>query len=181
MMKYFLFLFLAIFMLASCSEHQKEVFSKPNIIFILADDLGYNELGCYGQEIIRTPNIDGLAAEGMRFTQHYSGSPVCAPSRSVLLTGLHTGHTYTRDNREIKPEGQLPIPDSALTIAEVLKQQGYTTAAMGKWGLGFPGSEGDPNNQGFDLFFGYNCQRHAHNHYPRYLWRNDEKIMLEGN
>jgi len=173
-----LFLFIA----GACSSPQKEVKQqKPNIIFILADDLGYNELGCYGQEIIRTPHIDKLAAEGMRFTQHYSGSPVCAPARSVLMTGLHTGHTYTRDNREIKPEGQEPIPDSALTIAEVLKQQGYVTGAMGKWGLGFPGSEGDPNNQGFDLFFGYNCQRHAHNHYPRYLWRNDEKIMLEGN
>jgi len=167
--------------MASCSSIKEEADQKPNIIFILADDLGYNELGCYGQEIIRTPNIDKLAAEGMRFTQHYSGSPVCAPSRSVLMTGLHTGHTFTRDNREIKPEGQAPIPDSALTIAEVLKKQGYTTAAMGKWGLGFPGSEGDPNNQGFDLFFGYNCQRHAHNHYPKYLWRNDEKIMLEGN
>jgi len=167
--------------LACCSAVQQESEEKPNIIFILADDLGYNELGCYGQEIIRTPNIDNLAVEGMRFTQHYSGSPVCAPSRSVLMTGLHTGHTYTRDNREIKPEGQEPIPDSALTIAEVLKKHGYTTAAMGKWGLGYPGSEGDPNNQGFDLFFGYNCQRHAHNHYPRYLWRNDEKVMLEGN
>ncbi|RLD80140.1 MAG: arylsulfatase [Bacteroidetes bacterium] len=174
--------FFFLFLLSACTQEQKQVEeTKPNIIFILADDLGYNELGCYGQEIIRTPHIDQLAAEGMRFTQHYSGSPVCAPSRSVLMTGLHTGHTFTRDNREIKPEGQAPIPDSALTIAEVLKTQGYVTAAMGKWGLGFPGSEGDPNNQGFDLFFGYNCQRHAHNHYPRYLWRNDEKIMLEGN
>lgn len=172
-----------LFGLASCSEGEKKATQadKPNIVFILADDLGYNELGCYGQEIIRTPNIDQLAAEGMRFTQHYSGSPVCAPSRSVLMTGLHTGHTYTRDNREIKPEGQEPIPDSALTIAEVLKSQGYATAAIGKWGLGFPGSEGDPNKQGFDLFFGYNCQRHAHNHYPRYLWRNDQKVILEGN
>jgi arylsulfatase len=97
------------------------------------------------------------------------------------MTGLHTGHTYTRDNREIKPEGQAPIPDSALTIAEVLKEHGYVTGAMGKWGLGYPGSEGDPNNQGFDLFYGYNCQRHAHNHYPRYLWRNDTKETLEGN
>lgn len=177
-----LFLLLSIFILASCaSEDIDSDEANPNIIFILADDLGYNELGCYGQEIIRTPNIDKMAKEGMRFTQHYSGSPVCAPSRSVLLTGLHTGHTYTRDNREIKPEGQEPIPDTALTIAEVLKDQGYATAAIGKWGLGYPGSEGDPNKQGFDLFFGYNCQRHAHNHYPRYLWRNDQKILLEGN
>jgi arylsulfatase len=173
--------FAVFFMLASCSEPEQQAPQKPNIIFILADDLGYNELGCYGQEIIRTPNIDQLALEGIRFTQHYSGSPVCAPSRSVVLTGLHTGHTYTRDNREIKPEGQAPIPDSAMTIAEVLKENGYVTGAMGKWGLGFPGSEGDPNNQGFDLFYGYNCQRHAHNHYPRYLWRNDTKEILEGN
>lgn len=176
-----LFVFLILIFGACAQEEKEQALNKPNIIFILADDLGYTELGCYGQKIIRTPNIDQLAVEGMRFTQHYSGSPVCAPSRSVLMTGLHTGHTFTRDNREIKPEGQAPIPDSALTIAEVLKEQGYVTAAMGKWGLGFPGSEGDPNNQGFDLFFGYNCQRHAHNHYPRYLWRNDEKIMLEGN
>jgi arylsulfatase len=184
MMKKNALLSLAIFFaLASCSLVEEETGEnpKPNIIFILADDLGYNELGCYGQEIIRTPHIDQLAKSGMRFTQHYSGSPVCAPSRSVLMTGLHTGHTYTRDNREIKPEGQQPIPDSALTIAEVLKEQGYTTAAIGKWGLGFPGSEGDPNNQGFDLFFGYNCQRHAHNHYPKYLWRNDQQVILEGN
>ena len=173
---------LILLLAGACSTSRvEEKQQPPNIIFILADDLGYNELGCYGQEIIRTPNIDALAAEGMRFTQHYSGSPVCAPSRSVLMTGLHTGHTFTRDNREIKPEGQEPIPDSALTIAEVLKNKGYVTGAIGKWGLGFPGSEGDPNKQGFELFFGYNCQRHAHNHYPRYLWRNDEKIMLEGN
>lgn len=170
------------FLVVSCVSKKEPIENRPpNIIFILADDLGYNELGCYGQEIIETPNIDQLAAEGMRFIQHYSGSPVCAPSRSVLMTGLHTGHTFTRDNREIDPEGQAPIPDSALTIAEVLKEQGYVTGAIGKWGLGFPGSEGDPNNQGFDLFYGYNCQRHAHNHYPRYLWRNDVKIMLEGN
>ncbi len=173
---------LLLLMLAACSgppDAKDE--QKPNIIFILADDLGYNELGCYGQEIIRTPNIDHLAAEGMRFTQHYSGSPVCAPSRCVLMTGMHTGHSFIRDNREIKPEGQLPISDSVLTIAEVLKEAGYVTGAIGKWGLGFPGSEGDPNDQGFDLFFGYNCQRHAHNHYPRYLWKNQEMIKLEGN
>ena len=170
-------------LLVACAGPSKkeEPPSKPNIIFILADDLGYNELGCYGQEIIRTPNIDKLASEGMRFTQHYSGSPVCAPSRCTLMTGMHTGHSFIRDNGEVKPEGQRPIPDSVVTIAEVLKGQGYVTGAIGKWGLGFPGSEGDPNKQGFDLFFGYNCQRQAHNHYPRYLWRNQEKVMLEGN
>jgi len=154
---------------------------KPNIVFILGDDLGYAELGCYGQQKIRTPHIDGIAREGIRFTQSYSGSPVCAPSRCVLLTGLHTGHSFIRDNREIQPEGQLPIPGSAVTVAKLLKEEGYATAAVGKWGLGFPGSEGEPNKQGFDLFFGYNCQRLAHNYYPKTLWRNDQQIMLEGN
>ena len=155
--------------------------AKPNIIYLLADDLGYNELGCYGQKWIKTPHIDALAAEGMRFTQHYSGAPVCAPSRCVLLTGMHSGHAYIRNNGEVKPEGQRPIPDATVTIAELLQRRGYATAAIGKWGLGPPGSEGDPNKQGFDLFYGFNCQRHAHNHYPRYLWRNDKRVTLEGN
>jgi arylsulfatase len=153
----------------------------PNIVLFLADDLGYGELGCYGQKKIQTPNIDRLAAEGMRFTQCYSGSPVCAPSRCVLLTGLHSGHAHIRTNREVRPEGQLPIPSQTVTVAELLRAEGYATAAMGKWGLGSPGSPGDPNNQGFDLFYGYNCQRHAHNFYPRYLWRNDERVDLPGN
>jgi arylsulfatase A len=154
---------------------------KPNIVFILGDDLGYAELGCCGQEKIRTPNIDRLAGEGIRFTQNYSGSPVCAPSRCVLLTGLHSGHAFIRDNREIKPEGQLPLPAGTVTLAKLLKEEGYATAAVGKWGLGFPGSEGVPNKQGFDLFFGYNCQRQAHNYYPKTLWRNEGMITLEGN
>lgn len=153
----------------------------PNVIFILADDLGYGELGCYGQKKIRTPCLDRLAAEGMRFIQHYAGSPVCAPSRCSLMTGKHGGHAWIRDNREVKPEGQEPIPDREITVAELFQQRGYVTGAIGKWGLGPPGSEGDPLNQGFDFFFGYNCQRHAHNHYPRYLWRNKERIFLEGN
>lgn len=154
---------------------------QPNIIFIMADDLGYGELGCYGQNLIQTPNIDKLAAEGMRFTQHYSGSTVCAPSRCVLMTGLHTGHCHIRGNRALPHEGNLPIPANSITVAKVLKKAGYTTAAMGKWGLGYPGSEGDPVNQGFDHFFGYNCQRQAHNYYPDHLWRNTQKVMLEGN
>src|SRR5690606_27451072 len=112
----------------------------------------------YGQKKYKTPNIDRLAAEGMLFSQHYSGSTVCAPSRSALMTGMHTGHTVVRGNYGIKPEGQFPIPDSTLTIAEVLKKAGYSTGAFGKWGLGYPGSEGVPNNQGFDTFYGYNCQ-----------------------
>jgi len=154
---------------------------KPNVILFLGDDLGYSQLGCYGEQKIHTPNIDRLAASGVRFTQAYSGSPVCAPSRCVLMTGYHTGHAHVRDNREIQPEGQAPIPADTVTLPELLKAEGYATALTGKWGLGFPGSEGDPNKQGFDLFFGYNCQRHAHNHYPTYLRRNGEKIVLEGN
>ncbi len=150
----------------------------PNIIFIVADDLGYRELGSYGQEKIRTPHIDRLAAEGMRFTRHYSGSPVCAPSRAVLMTGKHPGHAWVRDNKEIQPEGQAPIPATEVTLAERLRERGYTSGIFGKWGLGFPGSEGDPLEQGFDRFFGYNCQRHAHSYYPGYLWDDNERIAL---
>lgn len=155
--------------------------SPPNIIYILADDLGYGEVGCYGQTKISTPSLDQLAREGMRFTRHYSGAPVCAPSRCVLLTGRHLGHSVIRDNGEVKPEGQRPIPTDTVTIAEVLSEAGYRTAAIGKWGLGPPGSEGDPNRQGFDHFFGYNCQREAHRFYPKHLWRNQERVVLEGN
>ena len=155
--------------------------SKPNIIFILADDLGYGDLGCYGQEKIKTPNLDKLASQGITFTQHYAGSTVCAPSRASLMTGYHTGHTVVRGNRPMKPEGQYPMPDSTVTVAELLKDAGYVTGAMGKWGLGGPGSTGDPVNQGFDLFFGYNCQREAHFFYPEHLWRNTEKVILPEN
>lgn len=154
---------------------------KPNIIYILADDMGYGDPGCYGQKIIKTPNIDRLAAEGMLFTQHYAGCAVSAPSRSSLMTGLHTGHTFIRGNKEVQPEGQYPLPKNTFTIAKMLKQAGYVTGAFGKWGLGYPGSEGDPNNQGFDEFYGYNCQRLAHNYYPYYLWHNQTKVMLDGN
>jgi arylsulfatase A len=151
---------------------------KPNIILIVADDLGYSELGSYGQEKIRTPFLDKLASQGMRFTDAYSGSAVCAPSRCVLMTGKHPGHAFIRSNSEVKPEGQSPIPKNEVTIAEILKKNGYATGAFGKWGLGPPGSEGDPLNQGFDRFFGYNCQRHAHSYYPSYLWSNDKRITL---
>lgn len=154
---------------------------KPNIIYILADDLGYGDLSSYGQEKFKTPNIDKLAADGMLFTQHYSGSTVCAPSRSSLMTGQHTGHTPIRGNKEISPEGQHPIADDVITVAELLQKQGYKTGAFGKWGLGFPGSEGTPNKQGFDTFYGFNCQRLGHNYYPYYLWDNGEKVVLEGN
>ena len=154
---------------------------RPNIIFILADDLGYGDLGCYGQKHIKTPNIDRIAAEGIRFTQHYAGSTVCAPSRCVLMTGLHTGHTAVRGNREIKPEGQYPIAAETITVAKVLKRAGYITAVVGKWGLGGPGSSGVPNKQGFDHWFGYLCQRKAHSYYPEYLWKNGKKVILEKN
>ena len=151
----------------------------PNIIFVMADDLGYGDLGCYGQKMIQTPHIDRLAAEGMRFTDHYAGSTVCAPSRCSLMTGLHTGHTYVRGNREIQPMGQLPLPVDTVTLPRVLKQAGYTTALIGKWGLGGPDSTGTPNRQGFDYFFGYLCQRHAHNYYPEFLFRNDRRVPLK--
>jgi arylsulfatase A len=154
---------------------------NPNVILILADDLGYNELGSYGQKKIRTPYLDQLAKAGMRFTRNYSGSAVCAPSRCVLMTGKHPGHAYIRNNGEIKPEGQRPIPLNELTMAEVFKKEGYTTGAFGKWGLGSPGTEGDPMNQGFDRFFGYNCQRHAHSYYPDYLWSNRDRVPLKNN
>ena len=163
----------------------------PNLIFILADDLGCGELGCYGQEKIRTPHLDRIAAEGMRFTRHYSGSPVCAPSRCSLLTGLHTGHSYIRDNDEMAErgdiwrdpalEGQRPLLPGTPTIGTVLQPAGYRTAMIGKWGLGGPGSTGHPNRQGFDYFYGYLCQRVAHNYYPSHLWRNEAMIPLEGN
>lgn len=155
--------------------------SKPNIIYIMADDLGYGHLGCFGQKDIKTPNIDKMAAEGMRFTDHYAGSALCAPSRCVLMTGLHTGHCFIRNNKPLPVEGNVPIPADSQTIPKVLKKAGYKTACIGKWGLGYPGSEGDPVNQGFDLFFGYNCQRQAHSYYPPHLWRNDKKVILEGN
>ena len=161
-------------------EGEAEVI-KPNVIFILADDLGYGDLSCYGQQKFATPNIDRLAKSGMLFTQHYSGATVCAPSRSALLTGMHTGHTPIRGNYEVKPEGQYPLPDSVTTIAEVFKQAGYKTGAFGKWGLGHPGSEGTPANQGFDEFYGYNCQRLAHHYYPYYLWHNNEVDSLNAN
>lgn len=154
---------------------------KPNVVLIVADDLGYRELGSFGQKLIRTPHLDQLAQEGMRLTQHYSGNAVCAPSRCVLMTGKHPGHAWVRNNKAIKPEGQAPIPDSEVTLAELMQKQGYATGAFGKWGLGLPGSSGDPIRQGFNRFFGYNCQSHAHSYYPSYLWSDDKRISLNNN
>jgi len=165
--------------MGSCSSEPPE--KLPNIIYIIADDLGYGDLSSFGQEHFQTPNIDRLAAEGMRLTQHYSGSTVCAPSRSSLMTGQHTGHTPIRGNKGSEPEGQSPIPDETFTVAELMKQKGYITGAFGKWGLGPPSSEGDPVNQGFDVFYGYNCQSLAHNYYPFHLWDNKDKVILAEN
>jgi arylsulfatase A len=166
--------------LISCAQGNKKE-PLPNIVYILADDLGYGDLSCYGQRKFSTPNIDRLALEGMLFTQHYTGCTVSAPSRSCLMTGLHSGHTPIRGNKGWKPEGQWPLPAESYTVAEMLKTRGYVTGAFGKWGLGFIDSEGDPNSQGFDEFFGYNCQTLAHNYYPDHLWHNHEKILLPEN
>ncbi len=151
----------------------------PNIVFVLADDLGYGDLGSYGQTKILTPNLDHLAAEGVRFTQHYAGSSVCAPSRGVLMTGRHPGHAFVRGNRFYPPEGNEPLPAGTLTLARRLQQAGYVTGAFGKWGLGGPGTTGDPLEQGISLFFGYKCQTHAHQLYPTYLWENDRRVVLD--
>ena len=195
-MKRSFFTFLALFFFAQLflgfttnQQKDKPSVSKnsnnyPNIVYILADDLGIGDLGCYGQKDIKTPNIDKIAAQGILFNNHYSGSTVCAPSRSVLMTGQHTGHTSIRDNRGGEGsggEGQTPMAANSFTIAELLKQKGYATGAFGKWGLGFIGTTGDPNSQGFDEFFGYNCQAIAHRFYPEYLWHNDKKVFLPGN
>jgi len=177
-----------------CFSCRKEV-KSPNIIYILADDLGYSQLGCYGQEKIKTPNIDALASSGMLFTQHYSGAPVCAPSRCVLLTGKHLGHAQIRGNDEWTErgdvwdyakttenpylEGQFPIDKGTLTIGKLLQNAGYKTGVVGKWGLGGPLTEGAPNKQGFDFFFGYNCQRQAHTYYPKHLWKDTTKVWLD--
>lgn len=150
----------------------------PNVLFVMADDLGYRELGCFGQHKIRTPRIDQLAGEGMRLTRHYAGSAVCAPSRCVLMTGRHPGHAAVRDNKEAKPEGQWPLPADEPVLAAMLQASGYATGAFGKWGLGPPGSSGDPLQRGFARFFGYNCQRHAHSYWPSYLWDDDHRIRL---
>jgi arylsulfatase A-like enzyme len=178
--------------LISCKSPKQD--SRPNIVYILADDLGYGEVGAYGQTLIETPNIDRLANEGMQFTQHYSGAPVCAPARCILLTGKHGGHAYIRGNDEMsengdvwnfqaviddpKLEGQRPLPEGTTTLGSVLQSAGYKTACVGKWGLGGPLTEGAPNRQGFDFFFGYNCQRQAHTYTPVHLWKNDKKVIL---
>lgn len=152
---------------------------QPNIVFVMADDLGYRELGSFGQTKIKTPRLDQLAKDGMRLTRHYSGSPVCAPSRCVLMTGKHPGHAAVRNNKEHKPEGQWAMPASEPMMSEMLQAAGYTTGAFGKWGLGPPGTHAGPMQRGIDRFFGYNCQRHAHSYYPNYLWSDHKRIALD--
>lgn len=162
-------------------KDKTEQTKKMNVIYILADDLGYGDLGCYGQQKIKTPNIDQMAKDGMLFTQNYAGCTVSAPSRASLMTGLHTGHTLIRGNKEMKPEGQQPMIPDTYTLGKLMKSAGYATGIFGKWGLGFPGSKSEPNDMGFDQFYGYNCQALAHSYYPDHLWHNREKVILKGN
>ena len=187
--------FYSILVLLGMVSCKGPITDPPNIVYILADDLGYGELGIYGQKVIETPHLDALGNSGLVFTQHYSGAPVCAPARCILLTGKHAGHAYVRGNDEWGErgkvwdynamfenpflEGQRPLPDSVLTIAEALKHAGYHTGMVGKWGLGAPTTEGTPNKQGFDFFYGYNCQRQAHTYYPMHLWKNEERVLLK--
>ena len=194
-MKIYLVFLFTIVLATSCSDRKETATNQPNIIYILADDLGYGELGVYGQEKIETPNIDALASTGMKFTQHYSGSAVCAPSRYMLMTGIHSGKAYIRGNDELPErgdvwnfeamnatpelEGQRPMPAETTTIAGHLQEAGYKTAAIGKWGLGGPGTSGHPNKQGFDSFYGYLCQRQAHTYYPTHLWHNTSRVYLD--
>lgn len=182
MIKRYSFLFVSLlfsFAAAQTSSAAKQ--KKPNIIFIIADDLGYGDTEPYGQKLIKTPFITAIAKQGMVFTQFYSGASVCAPSRCALMTGKHTGHTFIRGNKEIQPEGQYPIPDTAFTIAEAFKKAGYATGLFGKWGLGAMESSGDPLKHGIDRFYGYNCQRQSHRYYPDHLWDNEKKVALEAN
>lgn len=159
----------------------KGTYCRPNIVFILADDLGYGDISCYGQEKFETPNIDRLARDGMRFTQCYSGTAVSAPSRACLLTGMHSGHAAVRGNRGMQPEGQFPLPSDSKSIFQILKDNGYATGAFGKWGLGYVTSTGAPDKQGCETFFGYNCQTLAHSYYPDHLWDNDTRVELTDN
>jgi arylsulfatase len=185
------FLKIAGLCLASTTMAQPAAKRRPNVVFFLADDLGYGDLGCYGQKKIRTPNIDKIAAGGMRFTQFYCGNPVCAPSRCTLMTGYHTGHAQIRDNKQVGGDegwklgstigGQWPLAEGTFTVGHLFQRAGYVTGAFGKWGLGRVGTTGDPQKQGFDHFFGYICQRQAHTYYPNHLWRDGEVFWIEEN
>lgn len=154
---------------------------RPNVIYLLCDDMGYSDIEAYGQQMISTPNLTRLVNNGMSFTQFYASTAVSAPSRASLMTGQHTGHTKIRGNKEIQPEGQEPLDPNVETIGNLFQQNGYITGCFGKWGMGYPGSGGEANDMGFDVFYGYNCQRKAHSYYPQYLWNNKEKVQLGGN
>jgi arylsulfatase A-like enzyme len=170
------FLLAALAPLLADSSAAEEASRRPNIILIMADNLGYGDLGCYGQERIQTPNLDRMATQGMRFTQFYSGAVICAPARCTVMTGLHTGHCRIRGNHRDSDIQALEPED--VTVGEVLRGAGYATALIGKWGLGDEGNAGVPNLQGFDYFFGYLNQVHAHNYYPEFLWRNQQRAKL---
>lgn len=154
---------------------------RPNVIYLLCDDMGYSDIEAYGQQMISTPNLTRLVNNGMSFTQFYASTAVSAPSRASLMTGQHTGHTKIRGNKEIQPEGQEPLDPNVETLGNLFQQNGYVTGCFGKWGMGYPGSGGEANDMGFDVFYGYNCQRKAHSYYPEYLWNNKEKVQLGGN
>jgi arylsulfatase A len=174
-----LHLFVLLTLIAATSYAAEQ--NKPNIIFILSDDVAQGDLGCYGQKLIQTPNLDQMAKEGTRYLQAYCGTSVCAPSRSSLMTGLHMGHCPIRANREIRPEGQKPLPEGTFTVAKLLKDAGYDTCCVGKWGMGMFDTTGSPFNVGIDHFYGYNCQRHAHSYFPPYLYDDAERIPLKEN
>lgn len=176
-----LFLAIAALDFNSSKTAADEPAKKPNFIFVLSDDIAQGDMGVYGQKLIKTPRMDQIANEGTRFMQAYCGTTVCAPSRSSFFTGLHCGHCPVRGNREISPEGQFPLPDETVTIAEVAKSAGYATSTFGKWGMGFWDSTGSPSKQGVDHFFGYNCQRHAHSYFPTYLYDHEQPFLLPGN
>jgi arylsulfatase A-like enzyme len=174
-------LFRVLILLSSFVIPHSSFSAQPNLIWIMADDLGYADLGCYGQKVITTPNIDRMAKEGMRFTHFYAGATVCAPSRSVLMTGLHHGHTRIRGNAGPQNPTAQALKEGDVTVASVLKKAGYKTALIGKWGLGNVGEaeSGLPRKQGFDYFYGYLSQHHAHNHFPDYLWRNERRSRFQ--
>ncbi|MCA9057744.1 MAG: arylsulfatase [Planctomycetaceae bacterium] len=179
-----LFLFVVILFTSDSNAQdiqQRKNSDKPNIIFILSDDLAMGDCGAYGQKLIQTPNFDRLCSQGTRYLQAYTGTTVCAPARSTLMTGLHTGHCPIRANREIQPEGQMALPEGTFTVAQLLKQRGYATACVGKWGMGMFHTSGSPLKVGFDHFYGYNCQRHAHSYFPTYLYDDDQRFELSGN
>ncbi|WP_149496499.1 arylsulfatase [Roseiconus lacunae] len=178
---FFLLVALCSAILVPLTIPQRVLADRPNFVFILSDDVAQGDLGCYGQQLIATPHLDRMAAEGTRYTQAYCGTTVCAPSRSSFFTGLHSGHCPVRGNYEVPPEGQLPLPTDVVTIAEVAKSAGYATSTFGKWGMGFFETTGDPFRQGVDRFFGYNCQRHAHSYFPTYLYDDAQPFALPGN